>query len=261
MAVTGLSGSLTLEICRHSEPSLLAIDADNIRIDPTSGNVLVGYGDGGLAIIDPKTRSKLGDIKLAGHPESFQLDPKTGRAFVNVPDARQVAVVDLKSGKQVAAWKTPGLAANFPMALDSAGGQLAIVFRRPAKLALLDPATGAVKESLDTCGDADDVFFDGKRDRILRELRRRRDRRCAARPGRVRASRTCANLQRGSDLALRAGTRSPLCCSARWMAWIRGSYPRLPPFAMMARGKASPLYFADRICLCLRFPGTNPEIS
>ena len=91
----------------------LGVDADNIRIDPTSGHVVVGYGDGGLAILDSKTRSMLRDIKLAGHPESFQLDPKTGRAFVNVPDARQVAVVDIKSGKQVAAWKTPGLAANF----------------------------------------------------------------------------------------------------------------------------------------------------
>lgn len=137
-----------------------------VALGVDAGNVFVGYGDGGLAIIDPKTRSKLRDIKLAGHRESFQLDPKTERAFVNVPDARQVAVVDLHSGKQVVAWKTPGLAANFPMALDSAGERLAIVFRRPAKLALLDTATAAVKESLDTCGDADDVFFDGKRDRI-----------------------------------------------------------------------------------------------
>ena len=144
----------------------LGNDADNVRIDPSSGHVLVGYGNGGLAIIDPATQSMLKDIKLAGHPESFQLAPKTGRAFANVPDAQQVAVVDLKAGKQVAAWKTPGLAANFPMALDSTGRRLAIVFRSPAKLALLDPATGAVTESLDTCGDADDVFFDGKRNRI-----------------------------------------------------------------------------------------------
>jgi hypothetical protein len=119
-----------------------------------------------LAIIDPVTQSKLDDIKLAGHPESFQIDPKAGRVFVNVPDARQISVVDLKSSNQVAAWKTPGLAANFPMAIDSTSGRLAVVFRSPAKLALLDAATGAVTESLATCGDADDVFFDDKRDRI-----------------------------------------------------------------------------------------------
>ncbi|WP_146165111.1 YncE family protein [Mycoplana dimorpha] len=86
--------------------------------------------------------------------------------FVNVPDARQVVVADLKSRKRVTAWKTPGLTANFPMALDGTSGELAIVFRNPAKLTLWDVATGAISENLDTCGDADDVFFDGKRGRI-----------------------------------------------------------------------------------------------
>jgi DNA-binding beta-propeller fold protein YncE len=144
----------------------LGDDADNVRVDPTTGHVLVGYGAGGLAIIDPASRSKLEDIKLPGHPESFQLDPKTDRVFVNVPDAHQVAIIDLKSRKQVAAWKPRGLGSNFPMALTDTGGPLAVVFRSPARLALLDPATGAVADSLGTCGDADDVFFDGKRDRI-----------------------------------------------------------------------------------------------
>jgi DNA-binding beta-propeller fold protein YncE len=144
----------------------LGDDADNVRVDPATGHVLVGYGAGGLAIIDPSTRSKLEDIKLPGHPESFQRDPKTDRVFVNVPDAHQIAVVDLKSRKQVSAWKTPGLGSNFPMALADTGGPLAVVFRSPARLAFLDPATGAVAASLATCGDADDVFFDGKRDRI-----------------------------------------------------------------------------------------------
>lgn len=112
------------------------------------------------------TRHKVGDIRLAGHPESFQLDSKTDRVFANVPDARQVVVADLKSYKQVAVWKTPGLTANFPMALDVTTGELAIVFRNPAKLTLWNVATGAMTENLDTCGDADDVFFDGKRGRI-----------------------------------------------------------------------------------------------
>ena len=46
----------------------LGDDADNIRIDPTTGHVLVGYGSGGLAVIDPATRSKIGDIKLTVSP-------------------------------------------------------------------------------------------------------------------------------------------------------------------------------------------------
>ncbi|MEZ2132647.1 MULTISPECIES: YncE family protein [unclassified Sinorhizobium] len=144
----------------------LGDDADNIRVDRQTGDVLIGYGNGSLAIVDPATRSKIGDIALAGHPESFQLDPKTDRVFANVPDARQIVVADLKTRRQVTIWKTPDLSANFPMALEGTGRQLAVVFRSPARLTLWDMATGAMTQSLAICGDADDVFFDGKRDRI-----------------------------------------------------------------------------------------------
>ena len=144
----------------------LRSDADNVRIDPRTGNVIVGYGSGGLAIIDPQKKLKIGDIKLAAHPESFQLDLASGRIFVNVPDAGQIAVVDLAEAKQVASWTVPGLRANFPMAIDGAGTALAVVFRHPAKLVLLSTTTGAPTQQLDTCGDADDVFFDAMRRRI-----------------------------------------------------------------------------------------------
>jgi hypothetical protein len=144
----------------------LGNDADNVRVDPRSGNVIVGYGSGGLAIIDPEKRLKVGDIKLAAHPESFQLDAGSGRIFVNVPNAGQIAVVELASARQVASWREPGLRANFPMAIDGTGAMIATAFRQPAKLVLFDTKTGAATQRLDTCGDADDVFFDAKRRRI-----------------------------------------------------------------------------------------------
>ena len=144
----------------------LGSDADNVRIDPRTGNFFVGYGSGGLAIIDPEKRSKIGDVKLAAHPESFQIDPVSGRIFVNVPDAGEIAVVDLATAKQVASWAVPGLRANFPLAINGSRAAVAAVFRHPAKLALLDAKTGAATQQLDTCGDADDVFFDTKRRRI-----------------------------------------------------------------------------------------------
>jgi len=143
----------------------LGDDADNVRVDPRTGNVIVGYGSGGLAIIDPEKRSKIGNIKLAAHPESFQLDTASGRIFVNVPDAGHIAVVDLASARQVASWTVPGLHANFPLAIDGPDGTIAVAvaFRDPAKLVLLDTKTGAPTQQLDTCGDADDIFFDAKR--------------------------------------------------------------------------------------------------
>jgi DNA-binding beta-propeller fold protein YncE len=141
-------------------------DADNIRIDPASGNVVVGYGKGGLAIIDPERRTVIETVPLPAHPEGFQIEPGSGRAFINVPDVGQIAVVDLNRRQQLAAWKLPGVGGNFPMALDAANGVLAVVARSPPRLVLLDTKTGTVTLNLPTCSDADDVFFDTKRERI-----------------------------------------------------------------------------------------------
>lgn len=141
-------------------------DADNIRLDPNTDQFVVGYGAGGLATLDPKTESVVARAKLAAHPEGFQLDPATRRAFVNVPDAHEIAVVDLATGRQTASWPVADLRANFPMARETSGALLAVVFRNPARLVLFDAASGLSKASIATCGDADDVFFDTKRRRI-----------------------------------------------------------------------------------------------
>ena len=142
-------------------------DADNIRLDPRTKHLVVGYGSGGLAVLDPAAASMLRMAKLPAHPEGFQVDPEAGRAYVNLPDARQVAVVDLATGSPVASWPLPaGGRGNFPMALDGTRTVLAIVTRSPARLIMLDTRTGGVTASLPTCGDADDVFFDAKRHRL-----------------------------------------------------------------------------------------------
>jgi DNA-binding beta-propeller fold protein YncE len=144
----------------------LGSDADNVRIDRTTGHLVVGYGAGGLAVIDPGGRTKIMDIPLAVHPEGFQLAPDGKRAYVNLPDARQIVVVDLSSGKQLATWPTKDLRSNFPMAIDTSGTMLAIAFRGPPRLVILDAVTGAERASIGTCGDADDVFFDERRRRV-----------------------------------------------------------------------------------------------
>jgi len=52
----------------------LGADADNVRADTARKRVLVGYGKGALAAIDPVSRSKIADIRLKPHPEGFQID-------------------------------------------------------------------------------------------------------------------------------------------------------------------------------------------
>jgi DNA-binding beta-propeller fold protein YncE len=144
----------------------LGDDADNIRVDPASGRVFVGYGEGALAVIDAESNRKIADIALDGHPESFRLESGGSRIFVNVPDAHAIEVVDRNTGKMLAKWSTGELSGNFPMTLDDVSRQVIVVFRRPATLAAFSMADGAIVASTSTCRDADDVFADAKRHRI-----------------------------------------------------------------------------------------------
>src|SRR5215510_15166926 len=98
----------------------LGDDADNIRLDIPANRIVVGYGGGGLAVIDAASSRKIADIRLSVHPESFQLDQGSNRIFVNMPKAQAIAVVDRQSGRQTATWPMQTAGGNFPMALDQA---------------------------------------------------------------------------------------------------------------------------------------------
>lgn len=141
-------------------------DADNVRYDAESHRFWVGYGDGGLAAIDPATGKKLTDIKLDAHPESFQLESKGQRIFVNVTRAGHIAVIDREKGAVIAKWPLAGAAANFPMALDEASHRLFIGCRAPAKLLVIDTESGKTVASVDIVADTDDVFYDAANKRL-----------------------------------------------------------------------------------------------
>jgi DNA-binding beta-propeller fold protein YncE len=138
-------------------------DADNIRLGPDGRDALIGYGNGGLAVIDLAQGIVRTKIPLAAHPEGFQVTPEK-RAYINVPDSGRITVADLNARKVVATWTFPGLSGNFPMALGE-GGTVAVVSRAPARFVRIDRATGREVSENDACGDADDVFFDAKRRR------------------------------------------------------------------------------------------------
>jgi DNA-binding beta-propeller fold protein YncE len=141
-------------------------DADNVRIDPTDGMAYVGFGDGALAAIDTATGKQTDVIKLEGHPESFQLEREGQRIFVNVPDAKQVTVVDRQSRNVIATWALKDFQANYPMALDETNHRLFIGCRSPARLVVLDTASGRRVADLAIAGDTDDLFYDAARKRI-----------------------------------------------------------------------------------------------
>jgi DNA-binding beta-propeller fold protein YncE len=144
----------------------LGADADNIRVDPWRNRIIVGYGKGGLAVIDPASRRKIADMPLDGHPESFQFDEIGSRIFVNVPDASRIAGLDAVSGRQVSILESAGASSNFAMAVDADEHRVMIVFRNPARLVAFGTGTGERVASVETCRDADDVFVDARRRRV-----------------------------------------------------------------------------------------------
>ena len=144
----------------------LGDDSDNVRYDAAAKRLYVGLGNGALASVDPADAKKLAEVKLARHPESFQLERSGSRIFVNVPNADQIAVVDRGAMRVVATWSVTGAKANFPMALDEANHRLFIGCRHPAKTLVYDTTSGKEVGSFDIVGDTDDLFYDAARKRL-----------------------------------------------------------------------------------------------
>jgi len=144
----------------------LGDDADNVRYDSSARRIYVGYGAGALASIDPTNGAVLGQVHLAGHPESFQLESTGRRAFVNVPSAHQLVVVDRVTMKVITTWPVTTATANYPLALDEPGHRLFVGCRHPAKMLVYDTSSGKEIAAFEIVGDTDDVFFDATRERL-----------------------------------------------------------------------------------------------
>ena len=124
-------------------------DADNVRYDDAAKKIYVGFGSGGIAIINVSDGKQVGSIKLSAHPEAFELEKQGKRIFVNVPNSRHVAVIDREKGEVVTTWKTDLAFGNFPMALDEANHRLFVGCRIPSKLVVLNTDSGDAVTKID----------------------------------------------------------------------------------------------------------------
>jgi hypothetical protein len=142
-------------------------DADDVRYDAGSDRIYVGYGSGGIGIIDAATHKKIAHIALPAHPESFQPDAKEGKIWINLPGSGMIGVADLKTNKLVAQWKRLLPRANFPMAYDSVQHRIMVGYRIPATLKVLDSRSGKELFSSGMVGDVDDFYWDQSTKQIL----------------------------------------------------------------------------------------------
>lgn len=143
-------------------------DVDNLRYDAAEKRLYVGYGDektGAIGIVDAATNKRLDDeFKLGAHPESFQLAASGPNIYVNLPDLKQIAVVN-RGRHSIARWPLT-LESNFPMALDEADHRLFVATRVPPRLAVFDTNSGQMVATLPTVQDSDDLYYDSERKRV-----------------------------------------------------------------------------------------------
>jgi hypothetical protein len=144
--------------------------ADNLRYDAANKRVYVGCGDdaatGAIATIDAVTNKRLDETyKLGGEPESFQMENAGPNIYVNVPDLKQIVVVNRQT-KEITRWTLQGVANNFPMALDETHHRLFVGTHAPARMAVFDTTSGRMIAALPSVQGSDDLFYDADRKRV-----------------------------------------------------------------------------------------------
>jgi DNA-binding beta-propeller fold protein YncE len=143
-------------------------DVDNLRYDAENKRVYVGYGDeetAAIGAVDATTNNRIEEeYKLGAHPESFQLETSGPNIYVNLPDLKQIAVIN-RSTHAITRWSLT-LEHNFPMALDEADHRLFVGTHEPARLTVFDTQSGHMITALPSVQDADDPYHDAARKRI-----------------------------------------------------------------------------------------------
>jgi len=143
-------------------------DVDNLRYVASEKRVYVGFGQGrtaAIGIVDAMNNQRLPqEYKVGAHPESFQLERSGPNIYVNVPDLKQIVVINRKTGA-VTRWPL-SMRANFPMALDEADQRLFVATRSPARMAVFDTVSGKLVTALPCVQDSDDIYYDSQRKRI-----------------------------------------------------------------------------------------------
>ena len=134
---------------------------DSATLDLRSGLVLVmDHAGGEVTLIDPKRHTAVGTIEVGGALEEAAADG-AGKAFVNVEDRNQIAVLDLDTRQVTARYPLTGCDGPTGLAYDAADRLLIVACDGATDL--MDARDGAVVQTLPTGKGADGAAFDPRR--------------------------------------------------------------------------------------------------
>lgn len=134
--------------------------AGALAYDPGAKRLWAAHGTF-ISSIDPETGEAGKPVEIPGPGVALALETKGTRLFVSVPAPEpQIVVIDRVKNEISAKWPLAGVKANHPIALDEASARLFVATREPAKLLVLDTATGAQIAGLEAPADAGNVWYD-----------------------------------------------------------------------------------------------------
>jgi DNA-binding beta-propeller fold protein YncE len=134
---------------------------DAAATDPKSGLAIVmGHAGGAVTLIDPRQHRSIGTVTVGGALEEAAADG-SGRAFVNIEDRNEIAVIDLAAQKVAARWPLPGC--DGPTGLAYNPQDRLLIAACDGATALVRTSDGKVVQTLPTGHGADGAVYDAKR--------------------------------------------------------------------------------------------------
>jgi DNA-binding beta-propeller fold protein YncE len=121
--------------------------------------MVMAHAGGRVTLVDPKAMKAVGDIEVGGTLEEGAADG-SGRGFVAVESAHEIAVLDLKARKVAARWPLPGC--DGPTGLAYNPQDRLLIAACDGATAIVRAADGKVVAMLPTGKGADGAVYDPK---------------------------------------------------------------------------------------------------
>lgn len=134
---------------------------DSATLDPKSGYALVmGHAGGDVTLIDTRTHTVIGAIPVGGALEEAAADG-AGRAFVNVEDKNEIAVLDLATLRASTRWPLAGC--DGPTGLAYNVRDKLLIAACNGATAVVRASDGKVVQLVATGKGADGAAYDARR--------------------------------------------------------------------------------------------------
>lgn len=133
---------------------------DAATFDSKSGLVLVmDHAGGQVTLVDPKAHKVVDTIDVGGNLEAAAVDG-SGKAYVNVEDKNQIAVIDIARRKVLTRYALAGCDGPTGLAYDAADKLL--IAACDGSTVVVSPTSGKVLQTFATGKGADGIAFDPK---------------------------------------------------------------------------------------------------